>query len=403
MLSGGMGMLGRRGRKERKRLMALLLAGAMVLSGMGISPISVQAEETEPVVEQVSETVSDGNAETAREVLGEEKGIAAASTTQDANAAMAAVQSGTEKDLYELDLSKAVMMTNIASELRKREDWIVVELNPTRDLLQSLAAKIYSIPELHTLFINAKLDFSAFGLGVSIENAAPVTDIENALELMLKYIQKSEKRLLISVDEVTNSEYIRIFASSFQIFLRNDYPIFLLMTGLYENIYNLQNDKVLTFLYRAPKLILEPLNYTAIRKQYMDIFSLDIDAAGELASLTKGYPFAFQVLGYLYWENRDKKTLEQILPEYDQYLDEYVYSKIWSELSDLDKKIVTEMSLSGETQVKALRERLDMKSELFSVYRERLKRKGVIISKEYGKVTLALPRFDEFVKIQQLM
>ena len=56
-------MLGRRGRKERKRLMALLLAGAMVLSGMGISPISVQAEETEPVVEQVKETVSDGNAE----------------------------------------------------------------------------------------------------------------------------------------------------------------------------------------------------------------------------------------------------------------------------------------------------------------------------------------------------
>lgn len=108
MLSGGMGMLGRRGRKERKRLMALLLAGAMVLSGMGISPISVQAEETEPVVEQVSETVSDGNAERAREVLGEEEGIAAASTTQDANAAMAAAQSGTEKDLYELDLSKGL-------------------------------------------------------------------------------------------------------------------------------------------------------------------------------------------------------------------------------------------------------------------------------------------------------
>ena len=72
-------------------------------------------------------------------------------------------------------------------------------------------------------------------------------------------------------------------------------------------------------------------------------------------------------------------------------------------MSDLDKKIVVEMSLSGETQVKILREHLDMKSELFSVYRERLKRKGVIASKEYGKVTLALPRFDEFVKIQQLL
>ena len=75
---------------------------------------------------------------------------------------------------------------------------------------------------------------------------------------MLSHIQKLGKRLLITIDEVTNSENIKIFTSSFQIFLREDYPIFLLMTGLYENIYELQNDKALTFLYRAPKLILEP-------------------------------------------------------------------------------------------------------------------------------------------------
>lgn len=49
-------MFGSKGRKERKRLIALLLAGAMVLSGMGISPISVQAEETATAVEQVQET-----------------------------------------------------------------------------------------------------------------------------------------------------------------------------------------------------------------------------------------------------------------------------------------------------------------------------------------------------------
>ena len=46
-------MFGSKGRKERKRLIALLLAGTMVLSGMGISPISVQAEETATAVEQV--------------------------------------------------------------------------------------------------------------------------------------------------------------------------------------------------------------------------------------------------------------------------------------------------------------------------------------------------------------
>lgn len=163
---------------------------------------------------------------------------------------------------------KTVMMTSIAAEMRKDKDWIVLELNPTRDILQSLAAKIYSLPEMHDRFIKAKLDFSAFGLGVSIEDAPPVTDIENVIEHMLDQIKKAGKKLFITIDEVVNSEYIRVFASSFQIFLRQDYPIFLLMTGLYENIYELQNQKSLTFLYRAPKVILEPLNYTAVRKHY---------------------------------------------------------------------------------------------------------------------------------------
>lgn len=292
---------------------------------------------------------------------------------------------------------KTVMMANIANEMRKREDWIVVELNATRDLLQSLAAKLYSLPEMNAHFVQAKFDFSLLGLGVSLENAAPVSDIESAIELMLAEIHNRNKRLLITVDEVTNCEYVRVFASSFQIFLRQEYPIFLLMTGLYDNIYNLQNEDSLTFLYRAPKMILEPLNYTAVRKQYMDIFGLDMEAAGEMTGLTKGYPFAFQVLGYLYWENRNRKTLKEILPEYDQYLEEYVYDKIWSELSELDRRILIEMSVSGETRVKRIREKLEMKSELFSVYRERLKRKGVLDTSKYGEVSFILPRFAEFV------
>ena len=298
---------------------------------------------------------------------------------------------------------KTVMMTEISHRLRENDDWVVIELNPATELLPAMLSKLNSDNICAGLIKSAKLDLSFFGFGVSIEGTQPITDAETAIIKILERLKKSGKRLLITIDEMTNSEYMKVFAGAFQIFVRQELPVFLLGTGLYENIEELQNEKSLTFLYRAPKIQLKPLNNAAIINKYKTIFNISQEKAAQMAGLTKGYPFAFQVLGYLYWENRDKKTLEQILPEYDQYLDEYVYSKIWSELSDLDKKIVTEMSLSGETQVKALRERLDMKSELFSVYRERLKRKGVIISKEYGKVTLALPRFDEFVKIQQLM
>lgn len=106
---------------------------------------------------------------------------------------------------------KTVMMTNLAGEIRKDEKWIVVELNPTRDLLQSLAAKLYSLPEMYPYFIQARIDLSAFGLGASFENVAPVTDIENAIERMLSEIRKRHKRLLITIDEVTNCEQVKIF------------------------------------------------------------------------------------------------------------------------------------------------------------------------------------------------
>ena len=127
---------------------------------------------------------------------------------------------------------KTVMMTNIAGILSERDDCIVVELNATRDLLQSLASRLYAVPKLHECFLKARLDFSAFGLGVTIENAAPVTDVEDMVAKMLDQIRKQGMRLLITIDEVVYSEQMKVFVSAFQIFMRQDYPIFLLMTGL---------------------------------------------------------------------------------------------------------------------------------------------------------------------------
>ncbi|MBR1477292.1 MAG: ATP-binding protein [Lachnospiraceae bacterium] len=291
---------------------------------------------------------------------------------------------------------KTVMMTNIANQLRENNEWIVIELNPERDMLNALAAAIYALPEFHKLFIKAKLDFSALGLGVSVESATPVTDVEVALDRMFEEISRVKRKVLITVDEVINNPNVRIFAASFQIFIRKDYPVYLLMTGLYENIYNLQNEKSLTFLYRAPKIFLEPLNYTAMASQYKSIFSLSDEQAQKMAAATKGYSYAFQVLGYLFWEH-SAAQIEDILPDYDQYLEEYVYEKIWSELSDNDKKVLIEMVKKRETKVTAIREGISMSTSEFSVYRDRLKRKGIIEANQYGHIRLLLPRFEEFI------
>ena len=68
---------------------------------------------------------------------------------------------------------KTVMLTDISKHFRKDKDWIVIELNPDRDLLYSFAAKLYDQKNLKDLFIKAKLDLSVLGIGVSIEKSNP--------------------------------------------------------------------------------------------------------------------------------------------------------------------------------------------------------------------------------------
>lgn len=63
----------------------------------------------------------------------------------------------------------------------------------------------------------------------------------------------------------------------------------MIMTGLYENIYELQNERTLTFLYRAPGMELGPLNIGRIAESYKEIFALDDDAAMSMTKATKGY------------------------------------------------------------------------------------------------------------------
>ena len=100
---------------------------------------------------------------------------------------------------------------------------------------------------------------------------------------------------------------------------------FLLAAGLMENITELQNNKSLTFLYRAPKITLDELNIISIAHKYKDIFSLDKEESYKMAKTTKGYAYAYQILGYLCFEHNKKYT--GILDYFDEQLAQYSYEK----------------------------------------------------------------------------
>ena len=290
---------------------------------------------------------------------------------------------------------KTVFMTDVSKTFDKEDDWIVVELNPERDMLESLAAKLSSQRKLVNIFKGAKINLSFLGFGIEIEGEPPITDIEIALSRMLSALKKQGKKVLVTVDEVSNTKEMRIFASAFQILIRQNQSIFLLMTGLYENIRELQDEKALTFLYRAPKMEMKPLNIGTMAANYKRTFSISDETALNMARLTKGYSFAFQVLGYFSWEYGVGEP--DAIDDFCQYLDEYVYEKIWSELSRGDKKIACGIAKSETGKISEIRDILSVDTNQFNPYRKRLIQKGILNGDERGYVKFTLPMFERFV------
>ncbi len=289
---------------------------------------------------------------------------------------------------------KTVFITQIAKRIAEKKEWIIIHLNPQRDLLTALTAKLNSDQTLSRIFREAEINLQAFGFGVEIKGAPPVTDIEEALTRMFRSIRKHHQRVLITIDEVTNSRDIRVFASAYQLFLREELPVFLLMTGLYNQIDRLRNAEGMTFLERAPRTVLAPLNFTAMVDKYINTLKVKEDIAVRLARATKGYAFAFQTIGYFAWEKPDQ--LDLALEDAREYLFEFAYQKIWSELSAKDRELVLAVFQSKTGEVIRVRERMDWTSNQFNPYRDRLLKSGVLISPQNGYVELALPWFGEY-------
>ena len=290
---------------------------------------------------------------------------------------------------------KTVLMTEISRKLLKNKNWVVVDLSTEKDMLEMLGASLSSEKQFAKLFQTAEINLSFFGFGLKVQGSVPITNIEIALTKMLEELKKKGKKVLVTIDEAINNQHMRTFISSFQILIRKELPIYLLMTGLYENIENIQNEKNLTFLYRAPKIELESLNYSAMAENYLSHLPVDEMKAREMARNTKGYSFAFQVLGYLSYENGG--YTKKVLQQYKEYLGRYSYEKIWSELSGNDKKVCYQIAKSKDGSVREIKQLLGYETNQINPYRRRLIRKGIVNGKKYGYLSFTLPYFDEFV------
>lgn len=293
---------------------------------------------------------------------------------------------------------KTVTMTTIGQQIHELDNWLLVKISPMEDILDSLLSTLLQYPFIHQWCIEAKIEVSLPAIHLSLETQRPAVSPVNSIDQILRLLQQHQRNLLIMIDEISNTPQMQAFSSALQLFITNNRPVFFVGTCVYEELESLRNVRNLTFLYRAPRISLAPLSLSAIAVNYQNVFHISQGQAMDMARFTKGYSYAFQVLGYYCWQYRDKHFPDpMIIDAFDVQLAQSSYDKLWSDLSENDKKVMRAIADNEGGKTKDLYTAIGMSSNNFNQYRARLKAHGLIDVGTYGKISFALPRFGEYI------
>ena len=290
---------------------------------------------------------------------------------------------------------KTVLLRTISKKLKETDDWIVIDVNPQK-IISALPEKLYYEGNIKKLYSEWNLSISVHGISLSIKKEKPIESNELVFEKLLKKASDSNKKILITIDEVEPTEEVKYFANFYQSMVGKDYKIYLLMTGLKENISALISAKSTSFLSRCPRVELEPLDLRDISRSYKEIFKIDVDKAIELAKITNGYAFAYQVLGYYLFESNNYVINENLMNKFDNYLEKNGYDFIWKTLTTKEKELCYAIASAKDNNINDIKDISTFNESNFNNYKRRLKEKDLIVT-SYGKIEFVLPRFKEFV------
>ena len=301
---------------------------------------------------------------------------------------------------------KTVILAKIEEELRKEENikkgWIVFDVSPARDMLGQIAAMLCkegfgkSALKGKSVNVSASVLGTGGGIGFSSDNDNQFFDIGVEIDEMLKSAQKKKKRIFIGIDEVSKTTEMIQFASEYGKWLRANYPVYLVCTGLYENIMEVSNVKNLTFFRRDTTIKTQPLNTVLMAEMYKKQLNIDLKEAKEMAKTTKGYAYAFQELGSLCFRQTRKTPLKKLLPDLKAELFSYSYEKIWEELTPADKFLVLLLTEKKEYKREDVLKLMGEKAGNYSMYRDRLLKRGILESRQ-AYISFALPFFAEYI------
>jgi hypothetical protein len=234
-----------------------------------------------------------------------------------------------------------------------------------------------------------------------------VFGFRHTLTDLLEELDKQGIGVVFMIDEVQNdTKEMQEFIIAYQHFVREERNVALLMAGLPNAVYDVLNNKVLTFFRRSNRIFLHNIAIELIEKLYKETFRDFTQKPAHIIStaaiLTNGYPYLVQLVGYYLWGIADKKVtqakLDFCIKQAKQEMFQNVHALIYRDLSEKDKEFIYAMCEDeGASMFGDIITRLQVTKGYASKYRQRLLDSGLVQKEAYGELSFSLPFMREFV------
>ena len=307
---------------------------------------------------------------------------------------------------------KSVEYGRIIRALKKDKGWLVYPLSSSGDVVSTLISKLSM-----ERFIDAKTTTTSVSSTTSVGGSAAVISgsesvhvqktvsdndhfysDEAVLTKMISIANEKKYRVLVGIDDISKTrETIRLLSMIGSMILEG-LDIYLVVTGLSENIEDFSSEKNLTFFKRADEREIRVLNKYDIAYMYEKRLGIDSAEARRIEALTNGYAYAYQVMGSLYFGKKDRESLEDILSDYERILFKDSYELIWKSLTAGEKEVVRCVCRSKDGKAENIKALMGNPAA-YSVYRDRLINKHLVDGDVRGYLKIRLPRFDKYVEI----
>ena len=307
---------------------------------------------------------------------------------------------------------KSVEYGKVIRTLKEDKRWLVYPLSASGKAVSTLIAKLSMERFIESASVTTEIGSTTAISGnamvlsgketVNVHKTVAENDHyyseEAVLARMIGTANEKKYKVLVGVDDISKTPDMIHLLSMIGSMQLEGLQVYLIVTGLAENIEDFSAEANLTFFKRADEREIRELNRFDITYMYEKLLGVDTKEAKRIEEITNGYAYAYQVLGSLYYGKKKNETLEDIIPDFERIMFKDSYELIWKKLTNGEKDLVRCIFASKNGKADEIKALL-RKPSTYPVYRDRLINKHLVNGDSRGYLKIRLPRFEKYIEI----